>query len=58
MYLVIDDKTKEAAVVDPWDHEQMTQRVQEEGVKVSQAPTHPSNEPLIVGDELDYHASP
>lgn len=34
MYLVIDEKSNEAAVVDPWDHEQMTQRVKENGVKV------------------------
>jgi len=33
MYLVIDDATKEAAVVDPWDHEQMTNKVKEAGVK-------------------------
>jgi hydroxyacylglutathione hydrolase len=35
MYLVIDESTNEAAVVDPWDHEQMTKRVKEEGVKVA-----------------------
>ena len=35
MYLVIDESTNEAAVVDPWDHEQMTQKVKEEGVKVA-----------------------
>lgn len=34
MYLVVDDATNEAAVVDPWDHEQITQKVKEEGVKV------------------------
>ena len=34
MYLVIDDATKEAAVVDPWDHEQMSDKVKEAGVKV------------------------
>ena len=34
MYLVIDDATKEAAVVDPWDHEQMSEKVKEAGVKV------------------------
>lgn len=47
MYLVIDDKTKEAAVVDPWDHEQMTQRVEEEGVKVSE-----EDSSLDIADEL------
>lgn len=35
MYLVIDEGTNEAAVVDPWDHEQITQKVKEQGVKVS-----------------------
>jgi hydroxyacylglutathione hydrolase len=35
MYLVIDDATKEAAVVDPWDHEQMSNKVKEAGAKVS-----------------------
>lgn len=35
MYLVIDESTNEAAVVDPWDHEQMTQKVKQEGVKVA-----------------------
>ena len=34
MYLVVDEGTNEAAVVDPWDHEQITQKVKEEGVKV------------------------
>ena len=35
MYLVIDESTNEAAVVDPWDHEQMTRKVKQEGVKVA-----------------------
>jgi hydroxyacylglutathione hydrolase len=47
MYLVIDDKTKEAAVVDPWDHEQMTQRVKEEGLKVAEEDSN-----LDIADEL------
>lgn len=34
MYLVVDDQTNEAAVVDPWDHEQMAERAKEQGVKV------------------------
>lgn len=34
MYLVIDEGTNEAAVVDPWDHEQITQKAKEQGVKV------------------------
>jgi len=35
MYLVVDDSTKEAAVVDAWDAEQMVERVKENGVKVT-----------------------
>ena len=34
MYLVIDEGTNEAAVVDPWDHEQITQKAKDQGVKV------------------------
>jgi hydroxyacylglutathione hydrolase len=40
MYLVIDDTTKQAAVVDPWDHEQMTSKVKEEGVNVCSSVPH------------------
>lgn len=37
MYLVVDEGTNEAAVVDPWDHEQMAQKVKEHGVNVGRS---------------------
>jgi hydroxyacylglutathione hydrolase len=35
MYLVIDDVTQEAAVVDPYDAEKISKAAKEKGVKVS-----------------------
>lgn len=34
MYLVTDDATKEAAVVDPWDAEKISEAAKSQGVKV------------------------
>ncbi|EIW73671.1 hypothetical protein TREMEDRAFT_25740 [Tremella mesenterica DSM 1558] len=45
MYLIVDEKSKEAAVVDPWDAENISQYVKKEGVKVtSLITTHHHND--------------
>lgn len=36
MYIVVDEASGEAAVVDPYDAPKLAQRVKEEGVKVGQ----------------------
>lgn len=36
MYLVTDDATKEAAVVDPWDADNISHKAKDAGVKVRQ----------------------
>lgn len=41
MYLITDDATKEAAVVDPWDAEGISQRVKAAGVNVSTCAPRP-----------------
>jgi hydroxyacylglutathione hydrolase len=42
MYLLVDDATQEAAVVDPYDAVKISNGAKEQGVKVR--PPHPGNE--------------